>query len=127
MMPRQPAVTGRRESNLMPLAVNKHLNCPTMFRMEIRCIRLRGGSEDATGDALPSMQSSRLVVQLIVYKGAWVSRIVDSAEDSEVFFIRKSSMRDQSQWSKLQAGKRISLTIKRAAGRGIVSDAVLEA
>ena len=36
-------------------------------------------------------------------------------------------MRDQSQWSKLQAGKRISLTIKRAAGRGIVSDAVLEA
>ena len=76
---------------------------------------------------MPSMQSSRLVVQLIVYKGAWVSRIVDSAEDSEVFFIRKSSMRDQSQWSKLQAGKRISLTIKRAAGRGIVSDAVLEA
>ena len=92
-----------------------------------RILRLRGGTKDGTATTEPPQSSSfRPVVQLIVYKGAWASRLVGSAENSEVFFIRQSSMRDKSQWSKLHEGAKVSLTMRYAAGRGIVSDAVLE-
>ena len=48
------------------------------------------------------------------------------ADGGEVLFVRKSSLRDKTQWEALREGSRVSLTIRRAAGRGIVSDAVLE-
>ena len=70
--------------------------------------------------------SERLVVQLITYKGAWISRLVGSSDDGEVFYVRQSSMRNKSEWSKLHQGSLVSFSIKRMAGRGIVSDAVLE-
>ena len=68
------------------------------------------------------IDENHLVVELIAFKGAWVSRRVGSDEGSEVFFIRKSSLRDVRQWSKLSVGVRVSLTIRRASGRGIVAD-----
>jgi hypothetical protein len=67
----------------------------------------------------------RLVVELLTYKGAWVSRQPGAGESGEIFFVRKSSMRNQSEWTSLRAGSHVSFTIKRAAGRGIVSDAVI--
>jgi hypothetical protein len=73
---------------------------------------------------MEASNQGRLIVELISYKGAWVSREVGKAEDSEVFFIRKSSMRVKSQWAALLVGGRVSLVIKRVSGRGIVSDAV---
>ena len=89
-------------------------------------VRLRGGTElGATHLPLPQ-PAGRFVVMLIAFKGAWVSRIVGSAEDSEVFYIRKSSMRDKSQWSKLRERSHVSFTIKHVAGREIVSDAVIQ-
>ena len=69
--------------------------------------------------------TDRIVVQLIEYKGAWISREVGTADDSVVYYIRKSSLRDKSEWPALLAGSRVSLTIKHVAGRGIVSDATL--
>ena len=70
---------------------------------------------------------ARVVVELVEFKGAWVARRVEEDEPSgDVLFVRKSSLRDKSQFSALQAGSRISLTIKSVSGRGIVSDAVLE-
>ena len=80
-------------------------------------------SIDTTTGELPV---SRIVVELIEYKGAWFSQRVSSGSNKEVLFIRKSSMRDKSQWPALAAGKRVNLMIRRVAGRGIVSDAVLE-
>jgi hypothetical protein len=67
----------------------------------------------------------RLVVHLISYKGAWVTRQVGTGDDSEVYFLRKSSMRMKSQWAALLVGSHVSLVIKRVSGRGIVSDAML--
>ena len=69
--------------------------------------------------------TGRLVVQLIHYKGAWVTREVGKGDDSDVYFVRKSSMREKGQWDALRPGAHVSLTIKRVAGRGIVSDAVV--
>ena len=43
-----------------------------------------------------------------------------------MLFVRKSSLRDKAQWAELREGRRVSLAIRRVAGRGIVSDAVLE-
>ena len=68
---------------------------------------------------------ARVVVELVEFKGAWVARRVEDPS-GDVLFVRKSSLRDKSQFSALQAGSRISLTIKSVSGRGIVSDAVLE-
>jgi len=73
-------------------------------------------SEGAAGD--------RLTVELIKYAGAWSARRVDGM-DGEIFFIRKSSLRDKNEWATLREQRRLSLAIKRAAGRGIVSDAFL--
>lgn len=67
--------------------------------------------------------SDRLLVQLDKFTGAWVSR---SAGSDEVFFIRKSSLRDQRQWASLCVGSVVSLRLKQSAGRSIVTDAVLE-
>ena len=80
-------------------------------------------SVDTTAGGLPG---NRIVVELIEYKGAWFSQRVGSSSNKEVLFIRKSSMRDKSQWPALAAGKRVSLMIRSVAGRGIVTDAVLE-
>ena len=65
----------------------------------------------------------RLLVQLEKFTGAWVARPVGS---SDVFFIRKSSLRDERQWAALCVGSTVSLRLKRSAGRSIVTDAVLE-
>ena len=78
----------------------------------------------ATSAAAPT--GDRIVVELIKYAGAWASRQVGSGDEGEVLFVRKSSMRDKGQWGLLRPGGRVSLTIKRAAGRGIVADAVPE-
>ena len=68
--------------------------------------------------------ADRLLVQLEKFAGAWVSR--PTVGSSEVYFIRKSSLRDPSQWAALCAGSTVSLRLKRSAGRSIVTDAVLE-
>lgn len=65
----------------------------------------------------------RVVVELVSFKGAWVAQPVGGGD---VLFVRKSSLRDRAQWPELRAGSRVSLAIRRVAGRGIVSDAVLE-
>ena len=70
-------------------------------------------------------EPGRLTVELIAFKGAWCCRQVGKAEDSEVYFVRKSSMREKSQWPALKPGSHVSLTIRSVAGRGVVSDAVL--
>ena len=92
-------------------------------------IRSTGGSSSSSGagTSTSSDSSERLLVQLIKYTGAWVSRQVGSGEEGEeVFFVRQSSMRNKGDWGKLTEGCHISIAIKRAAGRGIVTDAVLE-
>ena len=71
-------------------------------------------------------QDNRTVVELLAYKGAWTSKPADGSGGDAVLFIRKSSMRDKKQWPSLQAGSRVSITMKVSAGRAIVSDAVLE-
>ena len=80
----------------------------------------------AEGIIINTKNSDRLLVELVKYAGAWAARQVGSGDGGETFFIRKSSLRDAGQWSSLQVGNRVSMTIKRAAGRGIVTDAVLE-
>ena len=54
---------------------------------------------------------ARVVVKLVEFKGAWVARRVEDPS-GDVLFVRKSSLRDKSQFSALQAGSRVSLTIK---------------
>ena len=66
----------------------------------------------------------RVVVELVAFKGAWIAHPVGGGGD--VLFVRKSSLRDKAQWAELREGRRVSLAIRRVAGRGIVSDAVLE-
>eukprot|EP00966_Prymnesium_polylepis_P239548 5539987-Prymnesium_polylepis.2 len=67
----------------------------------------------------------RLTVELVSFKGAWCCRQVGKSSDSDVYFVRKSSMREKSQWPALKPGSYVSLTIRSVAGRGVVSDAVL--
>lgn len=70
----------------------------------------------------PSAAPDRLLVQVEKFTGAWVSR---RAGSDEVYFIRRSSLRDASQWAALCPGSTVSLRLKRSAGRSIVTDAVL--
>ena len=73
-----------------------------------------------------------MLVELVSYTGAWVSRRRDAQskdggeKSAAPLFIRKSSLRDKKQWADLRLGSLVSLTLKTAAGRAIVSDAVLE-
>ena len=60
---------------------------------------------------------ARITVELVEFKGAWVARRVDEPS-GDVLFVRKSSLRDKSQFSALQVGSRVSLAIKRVSGRG---------
>ena len=55
---------------------------------------------------------ARVVVKLVEFKGAWVARRVEDPS-GDVLFVRKSSLRDKAQFSALQVGSRVSLTIKR--------------
>ena len=71
-----------------------------------------------------SSGDGRLVVKLVTYKGAWVSRVEGAADDSKVYFVRKSSMRDKGQFGELREGGLVSIKLKRMAGREIVADAV---
>ena len=50
---------------------------------------------------------ARVVVELVEFKGAWVARRVEHPS-GDVLFVRKSSLRDKSQFSALQAGSRSS-------------------
>ena len=42
----------------------------------------------------------------------------------EIYYVRKTSMRQRAQWSALSVGDRVEITLKHAAGRAIVSDVV---
>ena len=73
-----------------------------------------------------SASSERVVVELIKFAGAWSSRPIGSSDDADVYYVRQSSMRSKSDWRALRVGCRVSFVMKRAAGRAIVSDAVIE-
>jgi hypothetical protein len=45
---------------------------------------------------------ARVVVELVEFKGAWVARRVEHPS-GDVLFVRKSSLRDKSQFSALHA------------------------
>ena len=44
--------------------------------------------------------------------------------DSEIYYVRKSSMRDKNVWPALKAGDRVEVAFRVMSGRAIVADAV---
>ena len=82
--------------------------------------------ENALTSPENALASGRLIVELLKFHGAWISRPVGGSNDDDVYYVRQSSMRNKSEWTSLRAGCRVSFVMKRAAGRAIVSDATIE-